>query len=180
MHLLLIPTFPSLVFRGPALLPTAAVGRGGVVAGPTLRPKGHCGFKCAPRVAGAAIALMQSDRDRCDISVPTHFHTTSHRLGVTHIPLLWSCPPAAGQHDDARMNLAIALTAARYGAAIANYTGVVHLLQRADPQTGKQRVCRAHCRDVITGKSNQIRLTPFPLFPAVHNRGLFPAPLTHC
>lgn len=65
---------------------------------------------------------MQSDRDRCDISVPTHFHTTSHRLGVTHIPLLRSCPPAAGQHDDARVNLAITRTAARYGAAIANYT----------------------------------------------------------
>lgn len=128
--------------------------------GPALRPKGHCGFKCAPCVAGAAIALMQSDRDRCDISVPTHFHTTSHRLGVTHIPLLWSCPPAAGQHNDARMNLAIALTAARYGAAIANYTEVVHLLKRADPQTGKERVCGAHCRDVITGKSNKSRFLP--------------------
>lgn len=79
---------------------------------------------------------MQSDRDRCDISVPTHFHTTSHRLGVTHIPLLWSCPPAAGQHDDARMNLTITRTAARYGAAIANYTEVVHLVKGAEPQTG--------------------------------------------
>ncbi|CAI5656232.1 unnamed protein product [Oreochromis niloticus] len=100
---------------------------------------------------------MQSDRDRCDISVPTHFHTTSHRLGVTHIPLLWSCPPAAGQHNDARMNLAIALTAARYGAAIANYTEVVHLLERADPQTGNERVCGAHCRDVITGQEFDVR-----------------------
>ncbi|KAI4805194.1 hypothetical protein KUCAC02_009821 [Chaenocephalus aceratus] len=105
----------------------------------------------------AAIALMQSDRDRCDISVPTHFHTTSHRLEVTHIPLLWSCPPAAGQHNDARMNLAIALTAARYGAAIANYTEVVHLLERADPQTGKERVCGAHCRDGITGQEFDVR-----------------------
>lgn len=101
-----------------------------------LRPKGRCGFKCAPCAARAAIALMQSDRDRCDISVPTHFHTTSHRLGVTHIPLLWSCPPAAGQHDDARMNLAITRTAARYGAAIANYTEVVHLVKGAEHQTG--------------------------------------------
>ncbi|KAK2906144.1 hypothetical protein Q8A73_010087 [Channa argus] len=125
--------------------------------GPALRPKGRSGFKCAPCVARAAIALMQSDRDRCDISVPTHFHTTSHRLGVTHIPLLWSCPPAAGQHNDARMNLAIALTAARYGAAIANYTEVVHLLKRADPQTGKERVCGAHCRDVITGQEFDVR-----------------------
>ncbi|KAF7665230.1 hypothetical protein LDENG_00148970 [Lucifuga dentata] len=80
---------------------------------------------------------MQSDRDRCDISVPTHFHNTSHRLGVTHIPLLWSCPSAAGHHNDARLNLAIALTVARYGAAIANYTEVVHLLKRADSQTGE-------------------------------------------
>ncbi len=159
-------------------------GRGGAAGWPTLRPKGHCGFKCAPCVARAAIALMQSDRDRCDISVPTHFHTTSHRLGVTHIPLLWSCPPAAGQHNDARMNLAIALTAARYGAAIANYTEVVHLLKRADPQTGKERVCGAHCRDVITGKSNKSRFLPscltlFPLSLAL-TTGALPALLTQC
>ena len=107
---------------------------------------------------------MQSDRDRCDISVPTHFHTTSHRLGVTHIPLLWSCPPAAGQHNDARMNLAIALTAARYGAAIANYTEVVHLLQRADLQTGEKRVQAANCRDVITGESNKSHFLPASLY----------------
>uniref|UniRef100_A0A667ZUG4 Glycerol-3-phosphate dehydrogenase, mitochondrial n=1 Tax=Myripristis murdjan TaxID=586833 RepID=A0A667ZUG4_9TELE len=62
-----------------------------------------------------------------------------------------------GQHNDARMNLAIALTAARYGAAIANYTEVVHLLKRADPQTGKERVCGAHCRDVITGQEFDVR-----------------------
>ncbi|KAG8000705.1 Glycerol-3-phosphate dehydrogenase, partial [Nibea albiflora] len=62
-----------------------------------------------------------------------------------------------GQHNDARMNLAIALTAGRYGAAIANYTEVVHLLKRADPQTGKERVCGAHCRDVITGQEFDVR-----------------------
>uniref|UniRef100_A0A3B4ZF41 glycerol-3-phosphate dehydrogenase n=1 Tax=Stegastes partitus TaxID=144197 RepID=A0A3B4ZF41_9TELE len=64
---------------------------------------------------------------------------------------------AQRQHNDARMNLAIALTAARYGAAIANYTEVVHLLKRADPQTGKKRVCGAHCRDVITGQEFDVR-----------------------
>lgn len=137
----LLPVFPAFS-QGAVPLPSAGEGRGGR-GEPTLRPKGHCGFKCAPCVARAAIALMQSDRDRCDISVPTHFHTTSHRLGVTHIPLLWSCPPAAGQHNDARMNLAIALTAARYGAAIANYTEVVHLLKRADPQTGEREGLRS-------------------------------------
>ncbi|KAA8579422.1 hypothetical protein FQN60_006515 [Etheostoma spectabile] len=46
-----------------------------------------------------------------------------------------------GQHNDARMNLAIALTAARHGAAVANYTEVVHLLKTQDPQTGKEKVC---------------------------------------
>ncbi|KAK9537540.1 hypothetical protein VZT92_005147 [Zoarces viviparus] len=155
MRRLLIPVFPAFS-QGAVPLPSAGEGRGGR-GEPTLRPKGHCGFKCAPCVARAATALMQSDRDRCDISVPTHFHTTSHRLGVTHIPLLWSCPPAAGQHNDARMNLAIALTAARYGAAIANYTEVVHLLKRAEPQTGKERVCGAHCRDGITGQEFDVR-----------------------
>uniref|UniRef100_A0A8C7G2L7 Glycerol-3-phosphate dehydrogenase, mitochondrial n=1 Tax=Oncorhynchus kisutch TaxID=8019 RepID=A0A8C7G2L7_ONCKI len=62
-----------------------------------------------------------------------------------------------GQHNDARMNLAIALTAARYGAAIANYTEVVHLLKRVDPQMGKERVCGARCRDVITGQEFDVR-----------------------
>lgn len=51
------------------------------------------------------------------------------------------------------MNLAIALTAARYGAAIANYTEVVHLLKTKDPQTGREKVCGARCRDVITGEA---------------------------
>lgn len=50
------------------------------------------------------------------------------------------------------MNLAIGLTAARYGAAVANYTEVVHLLKTKDTQTGKEKVCGAHCRDVITGE----------------------------
>uniref|UniRef100_A0A8C9SG16 Glycerol-3-phosphate dehydrogenase, mitochondrial n=1 Tax=Scleropages formosus TaxID=113540 RepID=A0A8C9SG16_SCLFO len=62
-----------------------------------------------------------------------------------------------GQHNDARMNLAIALTAARYGAAIANYTEVVHLLKKTDPQTGRKRVCGARCRDQITGQEFDVR-----------------------
>ncbi|XP_048873270.1 LOW QUALITY PROTEIN: glycerol-3-phosphate dehydrogenase, mitochondrial-like [Brienomyrus brachyistius] len=62
-----------------------------------------------------------------------------------------------GQHNDARMNLAIALTAARYGAAIANYTEVVRLLKTPDVCTGKQRVCGARCRDVITGQEFDVK-----------------------
>ncbi|XP_068165428.1 glycerol-3-phosphate dehydrogenase, mitochondrial isoform X2 [Antennarius striatus] len=62
-----------------------------------------------------------------------------------------------GQHNDARMNLAIGLTAARYGAAVANYTEVMHLLKTNDPQTGKEKVCGAHCKDVLTGKEFDVK-----------------------
>uniref|UniRef100_A0AAZ1WZQ9 Glycerol-3-phosphate dehydrogenase, mitochondrial n=1 Tax=Oreochromis aureus TaxID=47969 RepID=A0AAZ1WZQ9_OREAU len=62
-----------------------------------------------------------------------------------------------GQHNDARMNLAIALSAARYGAAIANYTEVIHLLKKKDPQSGREKVCGARCRDVITGQEFDVR-----------------------
>ncbi|XP_061745583.1 glycerol-3-phosphate dehydrogenase, mitochondrial isoform X2 [Nerophis ophidion] len=62
-----------------------------------------------------------------------------------------------GQHNDARMNLAIALTAARYGAATANYTEVVHLLKKEDPQTGSDKVYGARCRDVLTGEEFDVK-----------------------
>ncbi|XP_020489848.2 glycerol-3-phosphate dehydrogenase, mitochondrial [Labrus bergylta] len=62
-----------------------------------------------------------------------------------------------GQHNDARMNLAIALSSARYGAAVANYTEVVHLLKKKDPETGQEKVCGAHCRDVITGNEFDVK-----------------------
>ncbi|XP_004703986.1 glycerol-3-phosphate dehydrogenase, mitochondrial [Echinops telfairi] len=62
-----------------------------------------------------------------------------------------------GQHNDARMNLAIALTAARYGAATANYMEVVSLLKKTDPRTGKERVSGARCKDVLTGKEFDVR-----------------------
>ncbi|KAF3857471.1 hypothetical protein F7725_009330, partial [Dissostichus mawsoni] len=52
-----------------------------------------------------------------------------------------------GQHNDARMNLAIALSSVRYGAAVANYTEVMHLLKTKDPQSGQEKVCGARCRD---------------------------------
>ena len=35
-----------------------------------------------------------------------------------------------GQHNDARMNLAIALTAVRHGASVANHVEVLSLLKR--------------------------------------------------
>ncbi|XP_048454992.1 glycerol-3-phosphate dehydrogenase, mitochondrial [Rhincodon typus] len=57
-----------------------------------------------------------------------------------------------GQHNDARMNLTIALTAARYGAAIANYVEAVSLLKTRDPDTNKEYICGARCRDIETGE----------------------------
>uniref|UniRef100_A0AAV2LAJ5 Glycerol-3-phosphate dehydrogenase, mitochondrial n=1 Tax=Knipowitschia caucasica TaxID=637954 RepID=A0AAV2LAJ5_KNICA len=62
-----------------------------------------------------------------------------------------------GQHNDARMNLAIALTAARHGAAVANYTEVVSLLKRTDPKSGEEKVCGARCRDVLTGDEFDVK-----------------------
>nr|XP_033471867.1 glycerol-3-phosphate dehydrogenase, mitochondrial isoform X1 [Epinephelus lanceolatus] len=62
-----------------------------------------------------------------------------------------------GQHNDARMNLAITLTSARYGATVANYTEVVRLLKTKDPQTDKEKVCGARCRDVLTGQEFDVK-----------------------
>ncbi|KFP83315.1 PREDICTED: glycerol-3-phosphate dehydrogenase, mitochondrial [Apaloderma vittatum] len=62
-----------------------------------------------------------------------------------------------GQHNDARMNLSIALTAARYGAATANYAEVLRLLKTTDPAGGKERVCGVRCRDVLTGQEFDVR-----------------------
>lgn len=54
------------------------------------------------------------------------------------------------------MNLAIALSAARHGAAIANYTEVVHLLKTKNQQTGREKLCGARCRDVLTGEGSEV------------------------
>uniref|UniRef100_A0AAY4CVT6 glycerol-3-phosphate dehydrogenase n=1 Tax=Denticeps clupeoides TaxID=299321 RepID=A0AAY4CVT6_9TELE len=72
-----------------------------------------------------------------------------------HVP--WYCPLAAGQCDDARMNLAIALTAARYGAAMANYSEVVHLVERADPVGRGTRVRGTRCGDAVAGQEFDVR-----------------------
>lgn len=51
-----------------------------------------------------------------------------------------------GQHNDARMNIAIALTAARFGATIANHVAVVSL--KKDIETGK--ITGARLKDLIS------------------------------
>lgn len=56
-----------------------------------------------------------------------------------------------GQQDDARMNLAIALTAARQGATVVNHVEVVKLLKKTDSR-GDEKLCGATVKDTITGK----------------------------
>lgn len=69
-----------------------------------------------------------------------------------------------GQHDDARMNVALALTAAKEGATVANHVEVISLLkeqQTKQTEDGgtetKQVVCGARMKDTITGKEWETR-----------------------
>merc|ERR1712136_164047 len=62
-----------------------------------------------------------------------------------------------GQHNDARMNLNIGLTAARQGACIANHTEVLELIKEKDPKTGVQKLVGAKMRDNIDGKEFTVR-----------------------
>ena len=57
-----------------------------------------------------------------------------------------------GQFDDARMNLALALTAARHGAALANYVAVVGLVK-----DGSGRLSGAIVRDRLGGAEWEVR-----------------------
>ncbi|XP_016127066.1 glycerol-3-phosphate dehydrogenase, mitochondrial-like [Sinocyclocheilus grahami] len=104
-------------------------------------------------------AIMKLDYEQY-MMVKEALHERANLLNIApHLsaPLPIMLPVYKGQHNDARMNLAITLTAARHGAAIANYTEVVHLLKKPDPKTGQEKVCGAHCRDIITGQEFDIR-----------------------
>ncbi|XP_018023030.1 glycerol-3-phosphate dehydrogenase, mitochondrial-like, partial [Hyalella azteca] len=65
-----------------------------------------------------------------------------------------------GQHNDARMNLSIALTATRLGAITTNYTSVVKLLKKSvvnpDGSTD-EKICGARCRDETSGREFGVR-----------------------
>lgn len=62
-----------------------------------------------------------------------------------------------GQHDDARMNVALAITSIRYGAAAANYTEVIEILKRTDEVTGEEVVCGAKVKDRMTSREWEIK-----------------------
>merc|ERR1719327_1616666 len=57
-----------------------------------------------------------------------------------------------GQHNDARTNLAIGLTAAKHGAAIANYTSMTEVLKDA---SGKANGIK--CKDAQTGEEYNVK-----------------------
>lgn len=57
-----------------------------------------------------------------------------------------------GQQDDARMCLALALTATRYGATVANHVKAVHIIK-----DDKGKICGAHLRDELTGKEWDVK-----------------------
>jgi len=57
-----------------------------------------------------------------------------------------------GMHNDARMNISIAISAARLGATIANHTRVLSLLK-----DGSGKVSGARCRDELTGEEFEVK-----------------------
>lgn len=61
-----------------------------------------------------------------------------------------------GQQDDARMNLAVALTAARQGATVVNHTEVTALLKKPNA-AGKEVLCGVKVRDTITNKECEVK-----------------------
>lgn len=57
-----------------------------------------------------------------------------------------------GMHNDARMNISIAITAVRQGATIANHVKVLDLIKNAEGQ-----VAGAKCRNQITGEEFEVK-----------------------
>ena len=78
--------------------------------------------------------------------------------------ILKPCSYYLGQHDDARMNVAVALTAVKEGAHVANHVEVMSLLKEEQTKSTeegktetKQVVCGARMRDTLTGKEWETR-----------------------
>lgn len=60
-----------------------------------------------------------------------------------------------GQHNDARMNISMAMTAVRLGANVANHVAVTELLHKVD-ENGKKTVIGAKCLDRYSNKEFKI------------------------
>ncbi len=63
-----------------------------------------------------------------------------------------------GQHNDTRMNIALALTAVHHGAVMANHTEVTKVYKKPSARHGgKERICGARVRDMLTGEEWDVK-----------------------
>ena len=62
-----------------------------------------------------------------------------------------------GQQNDSRMNVALALTAAYHGAALANHVEVTGLMKGSKNADGEPRLSGAKVRDSLTGQEWEIK-----------------------
>ncbi|CAO1633093.1 unnamed protein product [Sympodiomycopsis kandeliae] len=56
-----------------------------------------------------------------------------------------------GQHNDTRMNIALALTAVHHGAVLANHTEVIALHKKEVAGKEEKQICGARMKDLLTG-----------------------------
>lgn len=65
---------------------------------------------------------------------------------------------STGQHNDTRMNVALALTAVHHGAVVANHTEVTQLHKKPSSTPGApDRICGARVRDCLTGEEWDVK-----------------------
>ena len=107
-----------------------------------IRPSTHVG------------RLITDDADDDDDDADDRWDASSEVMIMLIVRLTTQhCWDVPGQQDDARMCLAIALTAARLGATVANYTEVRKLTKTSDGIVAGARV-----KDVMTGMSRSLLL----------------------
>jgi len=62
-----------------------------------------------------------------------------------------------GQHNDSRMNVSLAVTAASHGAVVANHTEVLRLIKGKDENGRDNRVIGAVLKDLLTGDEFEVK-----------------------
>jgi glycerol-3-phosphate dehydrogenase len=85
---------------------------------------------------------------------PSHIMTKSRSMRkfpqLANNDIKYSCVFYEGQHDDARTNLAIALTAEREGCDLLNYCEVIEFIKDSKPNSNK--VVGVVVKDKLTGE----------------------------
>ena len=93
----------------------------------------------------------------CSGLVPSKWVTIIYMYFLVPLSACLSLP---GQHNDARMNIALGLTAAREGAHVGNHVEVMSLIkEKSTGESGEteETIRGAHVRDMVTGKEWDIR-----------------------